>query len=70
MVLTQSEYQSLRVHIQDLKETLQGLERQMDGLAKARALDGNTDAGLVFALAATMGTFNDRLEELEEKLGV
>ena len=70
MVLTQSEYQSLRVHIQDLKETLQGLERQMTALAKGRAADAHTDAGLVFALAATVGTFNDRLEELEEKLGV
>ena len=70
MTLTETEYQSLRVHIQDLRETLQGLERQMLALAKGRALEANADAGLVFALAATVGTFNDRLEELEEKLGV
>ena len=70
MVLSETEYQSRRVHIQDLKETLQGLERQMLTLAKSRALEANADAGLVFALAATVGTFNDRLEDLEEMLGV
>ena len=70
MVLAETEYQSLRVHIQDLKKTLQGLERQMTALAKTRQIDAHTDAGLVFALAATVGTFNDRLEDLEEKLGV
>ena len=70
MVLSETEYQSRRVHIQDLKETLQGLERQMLTLAKGRALEANADAGLVFTLAATVGTFNDRLEDLEEMLGV
>ena len=70
MVFTQPEYQSLRVHVHDLREMLRGLERQMTALAKVRASDAHTDAGLVFALAATVGTFNDRLEELESKLGV
>ena len=69
-MFSETEYQSLRVHIQDLKETLQGLERQMNALANMRQIDAHADAGLVFALAATVGTFNDRLEELEEKLGV
>ena len=66
MTLAETEYQSLRVHLHDLKETLQGIERQMRELAVTRRQDGT----LVFALAATVGTFNERLAELEEKLGV
>ena len=66
MTLAETEYQSLRVHLHDLKETLQAIERQMRDIAK----DRDRDSGLVFALAATVGTFNARLEELEDRLGV
>ena len=66
MTLAETEYQSLRVHLHDLKETLQSVERQMRDLAKTR----QTDGGLVMALAGTVITFNDRLAELEDKLGV
>ncbi|MEO8242937.1 MAG: hypothetical protein ABI832_11515 [bacterium] len=66
MTLAETEYQSLRVHLYDLKETLQGMERQMRDLAES----GRKDAGLIFALAATVGTFGERLDELEDKLGI
>ena len=70
MVLSETEYQNLRVYSRDLQKTPQVVGRQMRTVAETRQSDAQTGAGLVFAVAATAGTFNDRLEDLEEKLGV